>query len=144
MCDFINNNKIHKFNMKLLLSYIPVKSFEEQQKNYKHINSIINNYFINLDKKYPNKEIKINQEIDYDLYENSIEEYINDESKQDPNNFNNNGSFLLFINLISYIYQNHPFSPENMEYCKFIKNKFLMKIPQIRISDKNNSGAKFS
>lgn len=32
MCDFINNNKIHKFNMKLLLSYIPVKSFEEQQK----------------------------------------------------------------------------------------------------------------
>ena len=143
MCDFINNNKIHKFNMKLLLSYIPVKTFEEQQKNYKHINSIINNYFINLDKKYPDKEIKINQEINYDLYENSIEEYINDESKQDPINFNNNGSFLLFINLISYIYQNHPFSTENMNYCKFIKNKFLMKIPQVRYPDRNNA-LKFS
>jgi len=143
MCDFINNNKIHKFNMKLLLSYIPVKTFEEQQQNSKHINSIINNYFINLDKKYPDKEIRINQEIDYDLYEKSIEEYINDESKQDSNNFNNNGSFLLFINLISYIYQNHPFSTENMEYCKFIKNKFLMKVPQIRNSEKNN-GPKFS
>ena len=143
MCDFINSNKIHKFNMKLLLSYIPVKTFEEQQKNCKYINSIINNYFINLDKKYPDKEIKINQEIDYDLYKNSIEEYINDESKQDSNNFNNNGSFLLFINLISYIYQNHPFSTENIEYCKFIKNKFLMKVPQVRIQDKN-TGLKFS
>ena len=143
MCDFINNNKIHKFNMKLLLSYIPVKTFEEQQKNCKQINSIINNYFINLDKKYPDKEIKINQEINYDLYENSIEEYINDESKQDPINFNNNGSFLLFINLISYIYQNHPFSTENMNYCKFIKNKFLMKIPQVRYPDRNNA-LKFS
>ena len=143
MCDFINNNKIHKFNMKLLLSYIPVKTFEEQQKNCKQINSIINNYFINLDKKYPDKEIKINQEINYDLYENSIEEYINDESKQDPINFNNNGSFLLFINLISYIYQNHPFSTENMNHCKFIKNKFLMKIPQVRYPDRNNA-LKFS
>ena len=135
MCDFNEKNKIHKFNMKLLLSYIPVKTYEEQQEYIKYINSIFHNYFQNLDKKFPEKNIKETKEIDYDLYKNSIEEYINDKNQQNNNNFNNNGSFLLFISLISYIYQNYPFNTENMNYCNFIKNKFLMKVPQ----NKNNS-----
>ena len=80
MCDFNENNKIHKFNMKLILSYIPVKSYEEQHEYIKHINSIIDNYFQNLDKKFPEKNIKETKEIDYDLYKSSIEEYINDKS----------------------------------------------------------------
>ena len=135
MCDFNEKNKILKFNMKLLLSYIPVKTYEEQQEYIKYINSIFHNYFQNLDKKFPEKNIKETKEIDYDLYKNSIEEYINDKNQQNNNNFNNNGSFLLFISLISYIYQNYPFNTENMNYCNFIKNKFLMKVPQ----NKNNS-----
>ena len=130
MCDFNENNKIHKFNMKLILSYIPVKSYEEQHEYIKHINSIIDNYFQNLDTKFPEKNIKETKEIDYDLYKSSIEEYINDKSQQNSNNFNNNGAFLLFISLISYIYYNYPFKTENMNYCNFIKNKFLMKVPQ--------------
>ena len=130
MCDFNENNKIHKFNMKLILSYIPVKSYEEQHEYIKHINSIIDSYFQNLDKKFPEKNIKETKEIDYDLYKSSIEEYINDKSQQNSNNFNNNGAFLLFISLISYIYHNYPFKTENMNYCNFIKNKFLMKVPQ--------------
>ena len=126
ICDIKHNNKIHKFNMKLILSYIPVNTYEEQQEYIKQINSIINNYFTELDKKYPEKNIRIDKEIDYELYKNSIDEYIKNNTQE--NNFNNNGSFLLFINLISYIYLNNPFITENFNYSDFIKNKFLIKI----------------
>ena len=143
ICDFNENNKIHKFNMKLILSYIPVKTYEEQQEYIKKINSIINNYFTELDQKYPELNIKVDKEINFDLYKKSIEEYINNSDKQDYNNFNNNGSYLLFINLISYIYLNHPFITENMNYCDFIKNKFLMKVQHNRNrlpnTERNNS-----
>ena len=136
MCDFNENGKLHKFNMKLILSYIPVKTYEEQQKYIKNINSIIDHYFTNLDKRFPEKNIKIDKEIDYDLYKNDIEDYIkestnnNNKENSNNNNFNNNGSFLLFIKLISYIYINNPFNKDNMNFCKFLKNKFLMKLPK--------------
>ena len=135
MCDFNENGKLHKFNMKLILSYIPVKTYEEQQKYIKNINSIIDHYFTNLDKRFPEKNIKIDKEIDYDLYKNDIEDYIkesanNNGKENSNNNFNNNGSFLLFIKLISYIYMNNPFNKDNMNFCKFLKNKFLMKLPK--------------
>ena len=68
ICDFNENNKIHKFNMKLILSYIPVKTYEEQQEYIKKINSIINNYFTELDQKNPELNIKVDKEISYDLY----------------------------------------------------------------------------
>ena len=142
ICDFNENNKIHKFNMKLILSYIPVKTYEEQQEYIKKINSIINNYFTELDQKNPELNIKVDKEINYDLYKKSIEEYINNTDKQDNNNFNNNGSYLLFINLISYIYLNHPFVTESMNYSDFIKNKFLMKVHnknRLANSERNNS-----
>ena len=136
MCDFNENGKLHNFNMKLILSYIPVKTYEEQQKYIKNINSIIDHYFTNLDKRFPEKNIKIDKEIDYDLYKNDIEDYIkestnnNNNKENSNNNFNNNGSFLLFIKLISYIYMNNPFNKDNMNFCKFLKNKFLMKLPK--------------
>ena len=137
MCDFNENGKLHKFNMKLILSYIPVKTYEEQQKYIKNINSIIDHYFTNLDKRFPEKNIKIDKEIDFDLYKNDIEDYIkestnnnNNKENSNNNNFNNNGSFLLFIKLISYIYINNPFNKDNMNFCKFLKNKFLMKLPK--------------
>ena len=142
MCDFNENGKLHKFNMKLILSYIPVKTYEEQRKYIKNINSIIDNYFTNLDKRFPEKNIKIDKEIDYDLYKNDIEDYIKDSNNNNDNsnnNFNNNGSFCLFIKLISYIYINNPFNKDNMNFCKFIKNKFLMKIPKKPIKPENNN-----
>ena len=130
MCDFNEKGKIHKFNMKLLLSYIPVKTYEEQQKYIKNINSVINNYFTNLDKRYPEKNIKVDKEIDFEMYKNNIEEYI---QNKDDNFNNNNGAFFLFINLISYIYINNPFNKENMNFCKFLKNKFLMKVTKKQV-----------
>ena len=142
MCDFNENGKLHKFNMKLILSYIPVKTYEEQRKYIKNINSIIDNYFTNLDKRFPEKNIKIDKEIDYDLYKNDIEDYIKDSNNNNDNsnnNFNNNGSFCLFIKLISYIYINNPFNKDNMNFCKFIKNKFLMKIPKKPTKPENHN-----
>ena len=140
MCDFNEKGKIHKFNMKLILSYIPVKTYEEQRNYIKNINSIIDNYFTDLDKRFPEKNIKVDKEIDFDMYKKDIEDYI--KNKNNINNpsdkFNNNGAFLLFINLISYIYINNPFNKENMNYCKFLKNKFLMKVPK-RISKPENN-----
>ena len=149
ICDFNQENKIHKFNMKLILSYIPVNTYEEQQNYIKNINKIIDNYFSYLDKEYPEKNLKIDKEIDFDLYEKSIKDYINDDNKKDTDNFNNNGSFLMFINLVSYIYLNHPFHTDNINYCNFIKNKFLMKIPRNKnnpqnLEKNNNNGSKAS
>ena len=139
MCDFNENGKIHKFNMKLILSYIPVKTYEEQQKYIKNINSIIDNYFKNLDKRFPEKNIKIDKEIDFDLFKNDIEEYIKESNNNKIDNFNNNGAFLLFIKLISYIYINNPFNKENMNFSKFLKNKFLMKLPKKPTKPENNN-----
>ena len=140
MCDFNEKGKIHKFNMKLILSYIPVKTYEEQRNYIKNINSIIDNYFTDLDKRFPEKNIKVDKEIDFDMYKKDIEDYIKNKNNiNNPNDkFNNNGAFLLFINLISYIYINNPFNKENMNYCKFLKNKFLMKVPK-RISKPENN-----
>ena len=142
MCDFNDKGKIHKFNMKLILSYIPVKTYEEQQKYIKSINSIIDNYFTDLDQRFPEKNIKVDKEIDFDMYKNDIEDYIKDKNNiNNPNDkFNNNGAFLLFIKLISYIYLNNPFNKENMNSCKFLKNKFLMKIPK-RINKVENNAS---
>ena len=141
LCDFNEKNKIHKFNMKLILSYIPVETHEKQKEYLKNINTIVKNYFTNLDKQYPQENIKYGREISFDIYKNSIEEYINDKEAKNQINFNNNGAFLYFINIISYIYLNNPFNTENMNYCRFIKNKFLIKLPQTKIkpnAEKNN------
>ena len=123
MCDFNEKNKINKFNMKLILSYIPVKTYEEQQDYIKNINSIIDNYFTDLDKRFPEKNIKIDKEIDFDIYKNDIEEYIKDKNNKNNinDNFGNNGAFLLFIQLMSYIYLNNPLIKDNMNYCRFLK-----------------------
>ena len=131
MCDFNEKGKIHKFNMKLILSYIPVNTYEEQKKYIENINSVINNYFTDLDKRFPEKTIKIDKEIDFDMYKNDIEDYIKDKNNKENNkNFKNNGSFFLFINLISYIYNNNPLNKENMNFSRFLKNKFLLKLPK--------------
>ena len=124
--------------MNLILSYIPSKTYEEQNDYLKKIRTINNHYFNNLDKQYPEKNIGLDKEIDYDLYQNSIEDYIKDEIKNNQiDNFNNNGAFLFFISLISYIYENHPFISENMNYCRLLKNKVLVKNFQTRYKLQN-------
>ena len=147
LCDFNENNKIHKFNMNMILSYIPADNYEEQYEYIKYIRTINNHYFTNLDKRFPEKNIGLDKEIDFDLYQNSIEDYIKEEYEQKKvDNYNNNGSFFLFIRLISYIYQHHPFISENINYCQYLKNKSIVKNIQTRFKlnvEKSNSN-KFS
>jgi hypothetical protein len=131
LCDFNKSNKIHLINMKLILSYIPEETYEKQNEYFKRVNSIMNHHFIHLDKEYHDKNIRIEKEIDYNIYESSIEEYIMNENIKD-NNFNNNGSYFLFISLISYIYNHHPFDIENMNCCQFLKNKAIIKFPRYK------------
>ena len=138
LCDFNEKNKIHKTNMNLILSYIPSNTYEEQHDYIKKIRAINNHYFNNLNKQYPEKNIGIDKEIDYELYQNSIEDYIKDENKNMQNdNFNNNGAFFLFIRVISYIYENHPFISESLNYCKLLKNKVIIKNLQMRYKFQN-------
>ena len=145
LCDFNENGKIHKFNMNILLSYIPAKNYEEQYEYLKHIRTINNHYFSSIDKQYPNKNIGINKEIDFEIYQNNIEEYFKEEYKiKHDDNYNGNGSFFLFINIISYIYQNHPFISESMNYCQYLKNKTILKNPQTRFKLQNIERGKFS
>ena len=144
LCDFNENNKIHKFNINLILSYIPKKTYEEQYEYIKHIKNIINHYFINLDKEFPEKNIGVDKEIDFELYQNNIEEYIEGEYYIKDNNFNNNGAFLLFISLISYIYENHPFNKENMNFCQYLKNKTFIKNARYKLQNIETINNKFT
>jgi hypothetical protein len=126
LCDFNEKNKIKKINMQLILSYIPVETEEKQFEYIKHIRTVLNCYYTNLVKQYKSLEIKIEQEIDYELYEKDIENHLDEENKKEEN-LNSNGSLLLFLTLISYIYQYHPFIPENMNYCQYLNDLFSLK-----------------
>ena len=131
LCDFNENNKIHKMNMQIILSYIPVKTSEEQFEYIRHIKTVFNHYFTYLDKKHKDKNIGIEKEIDFELYQKHIEDFIEEEDNK-KEEYKNNGSLLLFTSLMSYIYKHHPFLPENMNNCEHLKNKFLLKNIQNR------------
>jgi tRNA A-37 threonylcarbamoyl transferase component Bud32 len=137
LCDFNDKNKIKKINMQLILSYIPVETEEKQYEYIKHIRTVLSRYFADLVNQYKSLEIKIEQEIDYELYEKDIENHLDEEDKKEEN-LNSNGSLLLFLTLISYIYQYHPFIPENMNYCKYLNDSFLLKNNQNNQINQNN------
>ena len=138
LCDFKENSKIHKINMNIILSYIPKKNHEEQYEYIKHIKTINNHYFASLDKQYPEKNIGLDKEIEFELYEKCIEAHIKEENEiKKDDNYNFNGSFFLFIKLISYIYEKHPFLSENMNYCQYLKNKSIVKNIQCRYKYQN-------
>jgi hypothetical protein len=153
LCDFNENNKIHKINMQMILSYIPVKTSEEQFEYIRHVKTVINHYFLYLDKQYKDKNIGIEKEIDFELYQKDIEDCLKEEDNKKEENYKNNGSFLLFTSLMSYIYQHHPFITENMNNCEYLKNKYLLKNIQNRYkiftnekenNDKNDRYDKFT
>ena len=121
LCDFNEDGKIYKSDMKLILAYIPIETPEKQSEEIKHTNSIINNYFTKLVKEFPEKMDVISLEITSKLYENHIMQFISNNNID--NNFNSNGSLLLLLKLINYIYQNKPFVVENVNTFKFNKNK---------------------
>ena len=119
--DFNEDGKIYKSDMKLILSYIPTNS--NQQEYIKKINKIIDEFFeeakneeeLQLDLNINNEE-----EITYDFYLSKITEAMNDKSV--------NGAFFIFINLLKYIFINKPFYKENIFPVNNLKNKHLLKV----------------
>jgi len=119
ICDFNEDGKIYKSDMKLILAYIPKplnsnSSNYNQQEYIKKINIIIDEFF---------KEIKLQDdeiEINYDLYFSKLNESIKEKKL--------NGAFFLFINILKYIFINRPFNKESILSIKFVKDKYLLKV----------------
>ena len=125
ICDFNEDGKIYKSDMKLILAYIP-KPLNSNMSNYcqqdyiKKINNIIDEFF---------KEIKLKRqeeitEINYELYFNKLNESVKEKKM--------NGAFFFFINLLKYIFLNKPFNKESVLAIKYIKDKYLLKTPMLR------------
>ena len=120
ICDFNEDGKIYKSDMKLILAYIPKPlnsnlSNYNQQEYIKKINIIIDEFF---------KEIKLKKqeeiiEINYDLYYNKLNESVNEKKM--------NGAFFLFINILNNIFINKPFNKESILTIKYVKDKYLLK-----------------
>jgi tRNA A-37 threonylcarbamoyl transferase component Bud32 len=130
ICDFNEDGKIYKSDMKLILSYIP-KSFyskySNQQDYIKEINQIIEDFFNELKKDNISPD-----EIDYNLYMYKVNDSINDNII--------NGAFYFFINLIKYIFINKPFNIEVIQSVNCLKNKHLLKVslPKVQNVKLNN------
>ena len=125
ICDFNEDGKIYKSDMKLVLAYIP-KPLNSNMSNYsqqdyiKKINNIIDEFF----KKIRGKKQEEIIEINYELYLNKLNESV-EEKKM-------NGAFFFFINLIKYIFLNKPFNKESILAIKYVKDKYLLKTPFLR------------
>jgi tRNA A-37 threonylcarbamoyl transferase component Bud32 len=121
ICDFNEDGKIYKSDMKLVLAYIPKPLNSSYNGNYnqqeyiKKINNIIEEFFKEI-KEEKNEE---RNEINYNMYYNSLNESINNKKM--------NGAFFLFINLLKYIFINKPFNRESILAIKYAKDKHLLK-----------------
>ena len=130
LADFNNDGLIYKTDMKLLLVYIPSSTEFSQKLKIKQINRIINLFF---DEKIEKNEDSEEKEIKYDIYLKYVEEYINNENKDNMqinnellNDFNYNAPFFYFISIISYLFKNCPLNVKNVEH--FIHSKTKRKL----------------
>ena len=120
ICDFNEDGKIYKSDMKLILAYIPKPlnsnlSNYNQQEYIKKINIIIDEFFEEIKQKAQEEVTEIN----YDLYHNKLKESVNEKKM--------NGAFFLFINVLKYIFLNKPFNKESILAIKYVKDKYLLK-----------------
>ena len=122
ICDFNEDGKIFKSDMKLILAYIPntSNSNSNQQEYIKTINKKIDEFFKEIKKELTKSNEFNEEEIDYNLYLSKITESINDKKI--------NGAFFLFINLLKYIFINKPFNKETINAVTYAKNKHLLKL----------------
>ena len=144
LCDFNDDGKIYRYDMKLLLVYIPSSSEIVQKIKIKQINSIINAFF---DEKIKDNKNDDEKEIDFELYSKYIKEY-NDQTNTNNNfddglinEFNNNAPFFYFISILSYLFYNCPFNIQNVNY--FASNnkkiKYILKKNESKEIAKRNS-----
>ena len=118
LCDFNDDGKIYKYDMRLLLVYIPSSSEITQKIKIKQINKIMNAFF---EEKFPNQARDKEPEIDLDSYTQYIKEYderanSNNNDEELLNDFNNNAPFFYFISILSYLFLNCPFTIKNINY----------------------------
>ena len=144
LCDFNEDGKIYRYDMKLLLAYIPSSSEIVQKIKIKQINNIINAFF---DEKIKDNKNDEEKEIDFDLYNKYIKEYndntiTNNNFDEDLiNEFNNNAPFFYFISILSYLFYNCPFKIQNVNYftSNTKKPKFVLKKNELKELPKRNT-----
>ncbi len=143
LCDFDEDGKIFKYDMRLFLVYIPSSSETLQKMKIKQINKIINAFF---DETFPNNPKDKEPEINFELYSKKIKEYSEKSSKDDIiigdiiNDFNNNAPFFYFISVLSYLFLNCPFSVKNVNYfaSKTKPTKFILRRNETKVQDYRN------
>ena len=144
LCDFNDDGKIYRYDMKLLLVYIPSSSEIVQKIKIKQINSIINAFF---DEKIKDNKNDDEKEIDFELYSKYIKEY-NEQTNTNNNfdddlinEFNNNAPFFYFISILSYLFYNCPFNINNINYftSNTKKTKYILKKSESKEIPKNNN-----
>ena len=135
LCDFNDDGKIYKSDMKLILVYIPSPSEITQKMKIKQIEQIMNSFF---EEKCPNQEKDKEPEIDFELYSKYVNEY---DEKTNPNvllnDFDNNAPFFYFITILSYLFLECPFTIKNINYFS-PSNKTYKLI--VKKNDKVNKG----
>ena len=140
--DFNEDGKIYKYDMKLLLTYIPSSSDIVQKIKIKQISKIINAFF---NEKIQDNKIDDEKEIDFDTYNKNIKEY-NDKRNSNNNlddndilnEFNNNAPFFYFISILSYLFYNCPFNVQNVNYFAK-KTKYILKKSEPKDVNKRNT-----
>ena len=140
--DFNEDGKIYKYDMKLLLTYIPSSSDIVQKIKIKQISKIINAFF---NEKIQDNKIDDEKEIDFDTYNKNIKEY-NDKRNSNNNlddndilnEFNNNAPFFYFISILSYLFYNCPFNVQNVNYFAK-KTKYILKKSEPKDANKRNT-----
>ena len=140
--DFNEDGKRYKYDMKLLLTYIPSSSDIVQKIKIKQISKIINAFF---NEKIQDNKIDDEKEIDFDTYNKYIKEY-NDKRNSNNNlddndilnEFNNNAPFFYFISILSYLFYNCPFNVQNVNYFAK-KTKYILKKSEPKDVNKRNT-----
>ena len=140
--DFNEDGKIYKYDMKLLLTYIPSSSDIVQKIKIKQISKIINAFF---NEKIQDNKIDDEKEIDFDTYNKYIKEY-NDKRNSNNNlddndilnEFNNNAPFFYFISILSYLFYNCQFNVQNVNYFAK-KTKYILKKSEPKDVNKRNT-----
>ena len=140
--DFNEDGKIYKYDMKLLLTYIPSSSDIVQKIKIKQISKIINAFF---NEKIQDNKIDDEKEIDFDTYNKYIKEY-NDKRNSNNNlddndilnEFNNNAPFFYFISILSYLFYNCPFNVQNVNYFAK-KTKYILRKSEPKDVNKRNT-----
>ena len=139
LCDFNEDGKIYRSDIKLILAYIPSSSEFSQKLYIKQIKNIVNKFF---DEKIDNPKEGEEKEIDYNTYSNYILEYKAHSNKKDDseliNDYNGNAPFFYFISILSYLYKNCPYEVKNVEYFNQKIKHRMMRNSQRSSSIKNN------